>query len=216
MASWPAKNFTRRSWWQVTYTFILEQTAKSSNVNLRFCLFVKIQSRSRIENNTRISQYFISNILTGQHVWLLWLLIWCSLDKQILSHLRKVEVFNDKIPVSINNWPITREMRNSVASNLRAIGIMHRGPRLELLCLCQPASSPVEVTEFSAFSPYLSSCSVWRRIPSIIVMGIVLADAVSFHNFVPLDGIINMQCEYYTVISVLSIRRDCPFAVSSF
>ena len=161
MASWPAKNFTRRSWWQVTYTFILEQTAKSSTVNLSFCLFVKIQSRSRIENNTRISQYFISNILTGQHVWLLWLLIWCSLDKQILSHLRKVEVFNDKI--SINNWPITREMRNSVASNLRVIGIMHRGPRLELLCLYQPASSPVEVT--LNFRPSQSEEIV--RLPSV-------------------------------------------------
>lgn len=114
--------------------------------------------------------------------------------------------------ISIDNLPITRE---SVASNLRTIGIMHRGPRLEVLCLCQPAFSPVQQSlveeNFLPFSPYLSTGGVWRRILSIIVMGIVLAVAVTFHNFVHLDGIINTQCEYYTVISVQSIRRNCPF-----
>lgn len=36
----------------------LEQTAKSSPANFRFCIFVKIQSCSLIENNRRISALF--------------------------------------------------------------------------------------------------------------------------------------------------------------
>ena len=55
MASWMAKSSTCRSRWPVTQTLILEQTARSSPVNLRFSLFVKVQSRSLIESYARIS-----------------------------------------------------------------------------------------------------------------------------------------------------------------
>ena len=44
----------------VTHTLILEQTLKSSPVNVRFCLFVQIHSRLLIENYTRFSQHFFS------------------------------------------------------------------------------------------------------------------------------------------------------------
>ena len=50
-----AKSSTCWSRWPVTQTLILEQTARSSPVDLRFSLFVKVQSRSLIESYARIS-----------------------------------------------------------------------------------------------------------------------------------------------------------------
>ena len=43
MVSWLAESITHWSSWPVTHTLILEWTAKSSTVNLRFSQFVKIQ-----------------------------------------------------------------------------------------------------------------------------------------------------------------------------
>ena len=71
MVTWPARNFTVRSCWPVTHTLILEQTFKSSPVNLRFSLFVKIQPRSLIGNYARISKVNVfSSILSGQKLGL--------------------------------------------------------------------------------------------------------------------------------------------------
>ena len=53
---------------EITQTPILEQTAKHSPINLRFCLFVKIQWRSLIQNYTRISSFF-SHCLVIRPVW---------------------------------------------------------------------------------------------------------------------------------------------------
>ena len=53
MASWPTLSPTRRSCWPVTQFLLLEQTPKSSPVNL--FLSIKIQLRLLIENNARIS-----------------------------------------------------------------------------------------------------------------------------------------------------------------
>ena len=53
MASWPILSSTCRSCWPVTQFLILEQTSKSSPVNL--FLSLKIQLRLQIENNARIS-----------------------------------------------------------------------------------------------------------------------------------------------------------------
>ena len=53
MASLSTLSSTRRSCWPVTQFLILEQTAKSSPVNL--FLSIKIQLRLLIENNARIS-----------------------------------------------------------------------------------------------------------------------------------------------------------------
>ena len=53
MASWPTLSSTCRSCWPVTQFLILEQTSKSSPVNL--FLSIKIQLRLLIENNARIS-----------------------------------------------------------------------------------------------------------------------------------------------------------------
>ena len=53
MASWPTLSSTRRSCWPITQFLVLEQTAKSSPVNL--FLSIKIQLRLLIENNARIS-----------------------------------------------------------------------------------------------------------------------------------------------------------------
>ena len=56
MATWLAKHFKySSSYWRVAYILILEQTAKSTPVNLGFCLIVKIQSWSQMENYTRFS-----------------------------------------------------------------------------------------------------------------------------------------------------------------
>ena len=64
MASWPYKSSIHQSCWPVKQALILEQTAKSSPVYLRFCLFEKYSSL--IEHYTRISLNTFSNVLTGQ------------------------------------------------------------------------------------------------------------------------------------------------------
>ena len=61
-----AKSSTCWSHWPVTQTLILEQTARSSPVDLRFSLFVKVQSRSLIESYARISWGLFSNFSSGQ------------------------------------------------------------------------------------------------------------------------------------------------------
>ena len=59
MASWPTLSSTRRSCWPVTQFLVLEQTAKSSPVNL--FLSIKIQLRLLIETNARISSSACEN-----------------------------------------------------------------------------------------------------------------------------------------------------------
>ena len=64
----PKTSLTSHVDWSLTLSFVEEKTAKSLPVNLRFCLFVKIQSHS--QNNRKLNKnkwnFFSPSILTGQ------------------------------------------------------------------------------------------------------------------------------------------------------
>ena len=77
--------------------------------------------------------------------------------------------------------------------DLRAGGMMHYGPWLELLGFCLPLGhfNGVQWKWLQSFAPPISSGGGWRRIPSLFGMPIVLVVAVSAHNLVPRDGIMS-------------------------
>lgn len=83
---------------------------------------------------------------------------------------------------------------NSVVPSLRVSGVMHRGTRdrLELLGFCSP------FRQFNGVPP-TSLGGGWPRTLSFLGMPTVLVVAVSSHNFLPRDEIVDMRCLFYAI-----------------
>ena len=108
----------------------------------------------------------------------------------------------------IHNWFLTQEIGNSLNSivlGLRVIDMMNCEPFARLLA---SSKSSVEVT--SKFPPPSFPCGGLRRIPSLFGMPIFLAVAGLSHYLFLREGTMDMQCEHYTIRSVLDYSWPEP------
>ena len=114
----------------------------------------------------------------------------------------------------IHNWPVTRGVKtplNSAVLGLLAMGMMHFGPRLELLGFCPPLG------QFNGVQwrwlwhpppppppPTHTHIPWWQLTLHTLI---VPAVAVSSHNVIPRVGTMGMQCEYFLTLASETINQ---------
>ena len=119
----------------------------------------------------------------------------------------------------VNNWPMTREIRNSrplnsVLLDLRAGGMMRCDPWLELLGFCPSLDqfNGIQWKWLQSFAPSTSPGGGWRRIPSLFGMLIVRQ-----WRFPPITYRVarNVCRSYFCGLAIFCILRELIFTIST-